>query len=531
MGIKGVVGAPNEVFSENQKNINLVAQHLVELLLIAADLENGNLDILADNVHIMQALHARLAQINAVAADLTNVNTVATNIADVNTTAANITDVNTVADNIADIWTTVANMTDINTVSSNITNVNVTATNISSVNTVSTNITDVNTLAAVATAITALVPQSVNIQTLANELTTLHYLEDNMATVYALASTVEALLADAAHMAELVVVANNITAIDTLVAAMPTVMTVFNNLGDVNTLATNMADINSVAPNIAAVVNVSDNLSAILGAVASAANSVTVANSHRLAAASSAAAAANSAGASANSASASETSNLEAAASLKELRELYYGKSASHPTTDPYGGAIEVGDLYFNSTYSELMVWALVDGSPEWKFAGSGPKGDRGADFGIDAAGTLAQRAAHDDAPEHFTYFATDQLDASYGEPFEQTFEHDVAGARYPVDAENPSIWDGHSVYALSQPIGGAKAIMLTLNGVTQSPSSYLVSEPSPGEFTVTVDTEEGDTLTVREFAPAFVYGAVFFKLSNNTADWSIAIPFTQGVQ
>lgn len=234
--------------------------------------------------------------------------------------------------------------------------------------------------------------------------------------------------------------------------------------------------------------------------------------------------------ASAGSAAASASSATASAAALQEFRELYYGESASHPTTDPYGGAIEVGDLYFNSTYSELMVWALVDGSPEWKYAGAGPKGDRGDDFGIDAAGTLAQRAAHDDAPKYFTYYATDQMDASYGEPFEQTFEHDVAGARYPVDTENPSTWDGHSVYTLSQPIGGAKAIMLTMNGAVQSPSSYLVSEPTPGVFTVTVDTEEDDTITVREFAPAFVYGAVFFKLSNDTADWSIAVPFTQGV-
>lgn len=94
-----------------------------------------------------------------------------------------------------------------------------------------------------------------------------------------------------------------------------------------------------------------------------AANSASSASSSATAAASSA----TSASSSATSASGSATSALSY---LNDFKGRYYGASASNPTLDPLGNAINSGDLYFNTAVPEMRVyngtaWVTVASTPD----------------------------------------------------------------------------------------------------------------------------------------------------------------------
>ena len=74
---------------------------------------------------------------------------------------------------------------------------------------------------------------------------------------------------------------------------------------------------------------------------------------------------------SATSATASAASATSAAASLSTFQNQYLGASATAPTQDPDGSALDVGDLYFDTTTDTMKVYA----SGGWTNAGSSVNG------------------------------------------------------------------------------------------------------------------------------------------------------------
>lgn len=63
-----------------------------------------------------------------------------------------------------------------------------------------------------------------------------------------------------------------------------------------------------------------------------------------------------------------------------QFKDRYFGPLATDPTVTPSGKALQIGDLYFNSTESELRVYALLPCGQVlgWKYAGKGPQGNEG---------------------------------------------------------------------------------------------------------------------------------------------------------
>lgn len=80
---------------------------------------------------------------------------------------------------------------------------------------------------------------------------------------------------------------------------------------------------------------------------------------------------ANSAASAASSASSASTSATNAAASYNTFHNQYQGAYASAPTTRPDSSALQVGDLYFNTTTNSMQV----RGSSGWTNAGSSVNG------------------------------------------------------------------------------------------------------------------------------------------------------------
>ena len=73
------------------------------------------------------------------------------------------------------------------------------------------------------------------------------------------------------------------------------------------------------------------------------------------------------------------TSASEALSYLNEFKGIYYGSLSSDPTVDPLGNPPNVGDLYWNTTTSSLMVWdgtQWVSYDPAYLPAHTHPWGD-----------------------------------------------------------------------------------------------------------------------------------------------------------
>jgi hypothetical protein len=102
----------------------------------------------------------------------------------------------------------------------------------------------------------------------------------------------------------------------------------------------------------------SGSATAAAGSATSASGSASTATTKAGEAAASATAAAGSATAAAGSATAAAGSATAAAASLAAFQAIYYGAASSDPSTDPNGGARTAGDLYYNTSASEMRVWS-----------------------------------------------------------------------------------------------------------------------------------------------------------------------------
>ena len=146
--------------------------------------------------------------------------------------------------------------------------------------------------------------------------------------------------------------------IDTVAGISSNVTTVANNDSNVTAVAGNATNINSVASNITNVNNVGSNIASVN----------TAAN------------------------------NL---ADINSFANIYLGPSASAPTQDPDGSALDVGDLYFDTTQNELKVYK----SSGWAAAGSTVNGTS-ARFTYTISGTPTSVSGVDDLGNTLAYDA-----------------------------------------------------------------------------------------------------------------------------
>ena len=276
------------------------------------------------------------ANVTTVANDATDIGLVATNIADVSTVATNIADVVTVANDlneaISEIETAANDLneatSEIDTVSNNIANVNTVGTNIANVNTVAGNNTNVTTVAS----------NNANISTVAG-------ISANVTSVAGISGDVTS-------------VANDATDIGTVATDIANVNTVATNVANVNTVAGNNANITTVAGVNANVTTVAGVASDVTSVANNNANVTTVAGAITNV---------NNVGGSIASVN-TVANNL---ASVNSFANTYLGASATAPTLDPDGSALDLGDLYFDTASDTMKVYS----SGGWINAGSAVNG------------------------------------------------------------------------------------------------------------------------------------------------------------
>ena len=276
------------------------------------------------------------SDVTAVAADATDIGTVSANIASVNTVATNINDVIKVADDLNEAISeveTVAN--DLNEATSEI---EVVANNITNVNTVGTNIANVNTVAGNDTNITTVAGNNANISTVAGISANVTSVAGISADVTAVAGDATDIGAVATDIANVNTVATNISNVNTVAGNNTNVSTVAGVSSDVTTVAGISSDVSTVSSNNANVSTVAGAITNVNNVGGSIASVNTVAN------------------------------NL---ASVNSFANTYLGASATAPTQDPDGSALDLGDLYFDTASSTMKVY----GSAGWTNAGSSVNG------------------------------------------------------------------------------------------------------------------------------------------------------------
>jgi len=276
------------------------------------------------------------ANITAVANDATDIGTVATNIASVNTVATNITDVIAVANDLAEAVSeveTVANdlneaTSEIDTVANAITNVDLVGNNIANVNTVAGIDANVTTVAGINTDVTSVAGISSAISAVNSNSTNINAVNANSAninTVAGISSDVTSVANISSDVAAVENIASNVT---TVAGISSDVTSVAGILSNVTTVASNNANVSAVGGAITNVNNVGNSIASV--------NTV--------------------------------ATNL---ASVNSFANTYLGASATAPTQDPDGSALDLGDLYFDTASDTMKVY----GSAGWTAAGSSVNG------------------------------------------------------------------------------------------------------------------------------------------------------------
>ena len=314
---------------------------------------------------------ATSTSVTTVSSGIANINTVAAAIASVNTTAANISNVNTVAGISADV-TTVANIDgNVSTVagiSANTTTVAGIASNVTTVAGVATNVT---TVAGIASNVTTVANNNANVTTVATNVADLQTVADeidnnNLQTV---ANDIAAVITAADDLneatSEIDTVANSIANVDLVGGSIANVNTVATNIANVNTTATNIANVNTVAGISANVTTVAGISADVTTAATNTANITTVAgisgNVTTVAGISS----------NVTTVAGIAADVTTAATNITAFNNTYLGAQSSAPTLDPDGSALDVGDLYFDTTSNTMKVYAQSG----WVAAGSSVNG------------------------------------------------------------------------------------------------------------------------------------------------------------
>ena len=238
-----------------------------------------------------------------------DVGTVATNIANINTVAGIDTNVTTVAGISTDVTT-------VSGISSDVTTVSGINANVTTVAGISGNVT---TVAGISSDVTTAATNNANITTVATNIADINTVANDIADVITAANDLNE------AVSEIDTVANNIANVNT----------VGNDITDVNTVATSIANVNTTATNIANV-NTVAGINSDVTTVAGIAADVTT-----------------------------------AATNVVDFNNRYLGPQSTAPTADPDGSALDLGDLYYDTTTNVMKVY----GSAGWTTAASAVNG------------------------------------------------------------------------------------------------------------------------------------------------------------
>ena len=247
-----------------------------------------------------------------------------------------------------------ATSTDVVTVSTNIASVTSVASAISNVNTVSTNISNVNTTAS----------SIANVNTVAAELGAgqdVTVVAANITNVGTVASDIANVNTAAGSIANVNTVAGSITNVNTVGGSIANVNTTATNIADVNTVATeiNNNNLQTVAADIQAVIDVANDLNEATSEIDVVANNIANVNTVGTNIAN------------VNTVAGISADVTTAATNVVAFNNTYLGAQSSAPTLDPDGSALDVGDLYFDTTSNTMKVYS----SSGWTNAGSSVNG------------------------------------------------------------------------------------------------------------------------------------------------------------
>jgi hypothetical protein len=212
----------------------------------------------------------------------------------------------------------------------NIASINSVAGSISNVNTVATNISNVNTVAGVSSNVTTVATNVASVNTVAADLNE--------------------------PVSEIETVATNITNVNTVGTNIANVNTVASDLNEpvseIDTVATNIANVNTVGNNIAAITTVANDLNEPTSEIDTVATNIANVN-----------------------AVGSDIANVNIVAvnivDVNNFSDVYQGAKATPPTLRNNGGALQEGDMYFNTTSDTMFVY----GGSGWVPAGSSVNG------------------------------------------------------------------------------------------------------------------------------------------------------------
>lgn len=352
----------------NIASVNTVAADLnepvSEIETVAGSITNVNtVGNNISNVNTVAGISANVttvagisANVSTVATNSANVTTAATNIASINTVAADlnepVSEIDTVANNIANVNTVGLNIASVNTAAGNNANITTVATNIANVNTTATNIANVNAVAGNATNINAVAGNSTNINAVATNSTNINTAATNMASIVTVASDLNE------PVSEIDTVANSIANVNTVGTNIASVQTVAGVAGNVNTVA-------GIAPNVTTVAGISANVTTVAGVAPSVATVAGISGNVTTVA-----------GISSNVTTVAGVASdipIVAAnvADISNFADVYQGAKSTPPTLRNDGGALQIGDLYFNSVSNAMFVYA----STGWVPAGSSVNG------------------------------------------------------------------------------------------------------------------------------------------------------------
>jgi tetrahydromethanopterin S-methyltransferase subunit B len=284
---------------------------------------------IADDVTTVSGISS---DVTTVADNDTDVSTVATNISSVTTVATNINDVITVANDlneaISEIETAADDLneavSEIDTVSSSISNVDAVGTNIANVNTVAGIDSDVTTVAGISANVTTVAGVSANVTTVAgisSDVTTVAADGTDIGTVAGISSDVTTVAPIASDVTTVAGISADVSAVEDISANVTTVAGVASNVTTVAGISSDVTSVGTIASDVTTVAGVSSD-------VTTAANNIT---------------------------------------DISNFADVYYGPSATAPSTRSDGSALQIGDLYFDTTNAVMKVY----GSGGWADAGS----------------------------------------------------------------------------------------------------------------------------------------------------------------
>jgi len=287
------------------------------------------------------------SDVTAVANDATDIGTVATNMPSITTVATNINDVIKVADDLNEAISeveTVANdlneaTSEIEVVANNIVNVNTVGTINADVTTVANNETDIQTLAdledgtVTTNGLSTLAGLNTEIQGVYNIRTNVTNVDTNSANVNLVAGQISP--------------TNNVSAVGAVATEIGTLGALGTEITNLNNIRTDISGVNTISAEVTAVNNNSANINTVAGLdteITALGASGTVASINTVA------------------------TNIN---SVNSFANTYLGASATAPTLDPDGSALDLGDLYFDTASDTMKVYS----SGGWINAGSAVNG------------------------------------------------------------------------------------------------------------------------------------------------------------